>query len=125
MNDYKIMSESYMKAADTGTISRKEAEKKIRVFDFLAACDYEDIYTLFDCGAFNEIVKAYVNRIANDMIEENVIIEEIATEMCDRIGWLLDGIKAEEILKFAPVRYYIIVVSCRGFYFYRVGKVFL
>ncbi len=98
MNGYKIMSESYMKAANTGTISREEAEKKIRVFDFLAACDNDDIYTLFNSSAFNEIVKAYVSRIADDMITENIIIEEIATEMRDCIGWLLDGVSAEEIM---------------------------
>ena len=44
MNGFKLLSDSYKKALSLGEISREEAEKKCRVFDFLATCDKDDFY---------------------------------------------------------------------------------
>lgn len=38
---------------------KKDLERQLRVNEFLAACDDEDIPVLFDSGAFNEIVVRY------------------------------------------------------------------
>ena len=60
MNGFQLLSDSYKKALSLGEISREEAEKKCRVFDFLATCDQDDFYNLFDSSAFNEISKSYM-----------------------------------------------------------------
>lgn len=99
MNGYEVMSQCYRKAVDNDQIDPDEGSRKIRIFDFLASCDQSDIFALFDSSAFNDIVKAYVRRIADDMTEEGEIIEEIADSMKQRISWLLDGVNAENILK--------------------------
>ena len=43
MNGYKIMADSYRKLAENGEIDKDLAEKECRIFDFLAACDNDDI----------------------------------------------------------------------------------
>ena len=53
MNGFALVSDSQRKAAESGMISREEADKKCRVYDFLAACDKEDLYILFDSSALN------------------------------------------------------------------------
>ena len=59
MNGYKLMADSYRKAAEEFKVNATEAEQKARVYDFLATCSDQDINTLFDSGAFNEITKNY------------------------------------------------------------------
>ena len=48
MNGYRLMADSYREAAEKGSISKEEAEKIARNYDYLAGCDTEDIYNLFD-----------------------------------------------------------------------------
>lgn len=38
---------------------RKDFERKVRIYDFLADCEDTDIPLLFDAGAFNEIAIRY------------------------------------------------------------------
>lgn len=68
MNGFTLMADSLRKAAGEGTITTVEAEKKARVYDFLATCDTDDIYTLFDSTAFNEIAKDYMRAAEYDLI---------------------------------------------------------
>ena len=60
MNGFQIMADSYRKAASEGKINKVQADKDIRIYDFLGSCDQVDIYKLFDSSAFNEIVKSYM-----------------------------------------------------------------
>ena len=55
-----MLAESYRKAAQAGIISKEEADKECRIYDFLGTCDDEDFYRLFDSTAFNEIAKSYM-----------------------------------------------------------------
>ena len=48
MNGYELLASSYRLLLKRGEIAEDEAAKKIRVYDFLATCDKEDIYTMVD-----------------------------------------------------------------------------
>ena len=37
-----------------------EVQKKIRIYDFLATCDTDDLCHLVDSSAFNDLIKGYI-----------------------------------------------------------------
>ncbi len=59
MNGFSFMAASYRMAADQGKISKEYADKKIRIFDFLATCDQEDLCCIADSSALNDIMRGY------------------------------------------------------------------
>lgn len=97
MNGYKLMAESYRKAAEEGKISKEEAAKDCRIFDFLASCDQEDIFRLFDSSAFNEIAKSYLRIAVKELIEEEEIEEEQGRAVRNRFSLLFSEKKASEV----------------------------
>ena len=97
MNGYKLMAESYRKAAEEGKISKEEAAKDCRVYDFLASCTQEDIFKLFDSGAFNEIAKSYMRIAVKELIEEEEIEEEQGREVRNRFSLLFSEKTASEV----------------------------
>ena len=97
MNGYKLMAESYRKAAEQGNISKEEAEKTARAYDFLAGCDQEDIFNLFDSSAFNEIAKSYMRLAVKELIEEGTIEEEQGRAVRNRFSLLFSEKKASEV----------------------------
>lgn len=97
MNGYKLLAESYKKAAEEGKISKEEAEKHINVYDFLAHCDLDDIFILYDSSAFNEIAKSYIRIAARELIEEGVIEEEQGRAIRNRFSLLFDEKTAKEV----------------------------
>lgn len=46
MNGYETMSENYKILMQRGEIEKEAAEKAIRVYDFLAGCDTDDLFQL-------------------------------------------------------------------------------
>ena len=57
MNGFKIMADACRKViSDTDCKDKKELEKKIRIYDFLATCDEEDKEILFNSSVFNDRV---------------------------------------------------------------------
>lgn len=99
MNGYSLMADSYRTAAAQGKIDKDTAEKKARLFDFLAGCDQEDIYNLFDSTAFNEIAKDYMRRTVKELTEEGTIDQEQGQAVRNRFALLFDELTAEEITK--------------------------
>ena len=99
MEGYKIMADSYRKAAAEGKISKEEADKIIRSYDYLTECDQEDIYCLFDSSAFNEISKSYLRLAVKELIEENVIDEEQGRAVRNRFALLFSEKTAKDVLK--------------------------
>ena len=97
MDGFKIMSESYRKAAEKGMITKEQADKDCRIYDFLGACDEEDIYTLFDSSAFNEIAKSYMRIAVKELVEEGTLEEEQAQAVRNRFSLLFDEKKAAEV----------------------------
>lgn len=99
MNGYKLMADSYRKAAENGNISKEEAEKIARNYDYLAGCNTEDICNLFDSGAFNEIAKSYLRLAAKELIEEGTIDEEQGRAIRNRFSLLFSEKQANEVYK--------------------------
>lgn len=59
MNGYELMAESYRKAAGNGQIPTDEAEQKARIYDLMSKFTDEDLFTMIDSTAFNDIIRAY------------------------------------------------------------------
>lgn len=97
MNGYKLLSESYKKAAEEGKISKEEAAKHSRVYEFLASCDLDDLFILYDSSAFNEIAKSYIRIAARELIEEGAIDEEQGRAIRNRFSLLFDEKTANEV----------------------------
>ena len=98
MNGFTILSDSYKKALSQGQISREEAEKKCRVYDFLATCDQEDFCNLFDSSAFNEIAKSYLRIAVRELTDEGTIDEEQAQAVRNGYSLLFSEKQAHEVI---------------------------
>lgn len=90
MNGFKIQSQAYRKAAEQGQIEKDFAEKSCRVFDFLAGCDQEDIYSLFDSSVFNDIATGYLDKTLSELISEGVIDEKQGKRILLRMNTMFD-----------------------------------
>lgn len=64
-----------------GEIAEDEAAKKIRVYDFLATCDKEDIYTMVDSSAFNDIIKSFCKKA----LENSSVSEQSAQDVINEL----------------------------------------
>ena len=95
MNGYSIMADSYRKLADEGKLGRKEAEKEARIYDFLSSCDEDDLYSLIDSSAFNDIIRGYVKIAVNN----TDIDEESKKKVMNESRWMFDGKNAKSALK--------------------------
>ena len=65
------MAESYKKLMNEGKIEKEDAEKEIRIYEFLATCDRDDFCRMVDSTAFNDIIRAFLK-----MAVDNADIEE-------------------------------------------------
>lgn len=97
MNGFTLMAESMRKAAAEGTINTVEAEKKARIYEFLATCDTDDIYTLFDSTAFNEIAKDYMRTAVRHLIDKGTIDDEQGAAVRNEYAFLFSEKTAKEI----------------------------
>lgn len=97
MNGFQIMADSYHMAAEQGQISKEEANKKCKAYDYLANCDQEDIYNLFDSSAFNDICKSYLRKAADQLEGEGVLDEEQNAKICRRMNLLFSETTAKEV----------------------------
>ena len=98
MNGFELMSESCRKAAEQGIITQRQADKKCKVYDFLATCDDEDICKLFDSSAFNEIARSYMRLAVKELVEEGTIDEEQGIAVRNRFSLLFDEKTASQVL---------------------------
>lgn len=98
MDGFKLIADTYRKAASEGQITQKQADKDCRIFDFLADCDQDDIYRLFDSSVFNEIAKSYLRIAVKELANEGTIDEEQARAVCNRFSLLFDEMSAREVI---------------------------
>ena len=98
MNGYKLMADSYRKVAEEGMIDKEQADKNIRIYDFLATCDEDDFCKLFDSSAFNEIAKSYLRLAVSELISEDIIDEDQGIAVRNRFRLLFDEKKASEVI---------------------------
>lgn len=94
MNGYKMISDSYKKLADEGKISREDAEKEIRIYDFLATCDIDDLCRIVDSSAFNDIIRAFVKMA----VKNADIDEESQNKVISQLHWIFDEKSAKDLL---------------------------
>ena len=97
MNGFMILADAQRKAADRGMVTAEEAEKKCRVYDFLARCDEEDFYNMFDSSAFNEIAKSYMRLAVKELVSEGTIDEDQGKAVRNRFSLLFDEKQSQEV----------------------------
>lgn len=90
---YKVLAVATRKMAKAGEMDPAAAEKKARLYDFLATCDKADIYTLFDSSAFNSIVQGYVAALLDEWPE---VEEETKEAARGDLARLFDTMTAEQ-----------------------------
>lgn len=95
MNGYEMMADSYRQLVKQGKIDKETADRGIRVYDFLATCDSDDLCRMVDSSAFNDIIRAYLK-----MAVQSADIDEDAREkVVGQLRWLFDEKTAKEVLE--------------------------
>ena len=95
MNGYEMMADSYRQLVKQGKIDKETADREIRVYDFLATCDSDDLCRMVDSSAFNDIIRAYLK-----MAVQSADIDEDAREkVVGQLRWLFDEKMAKEDLE--------------------------
>ncbi|PBH62468.1 hypothetical protein BGU94_18410 [Clostridioides difficile] len=95
MNGYEMMADSYRKLVEDGELDKEVADKEIRIYDFLATCDSDDLCRMADSSAFNDIIRAYLK-----MAVQSADIDEDAREkVVGQLRWLFDEKTAKEVLE--------------------------
>lgn len=95
MNGYSLTAQTYRDLEKKGIYTKEKADKLVRIYEFLATCDKEDICNLFDSSAFNDITRCYILL----SIENSSIDEKIKEEIINNSKYVFDDTTAKEVLK--------------------------
>ena len=95
MNGYEIMAASYRQMVKQGRIDKETADKEIRIYDFLATCDSDDLCRMVDSSAFNDIIRAYLKMA----VQSADIDEDSRNKVVGQLRWLFDEKTAKQVLE--------------------------
>lgn len=95
MNGYEMMADSYRQLVKQGKIDKETADKEIRVYDFLATCDSDDLCRMVDSSAFNDIIRAYLKMA----VQSADIDEDSRNKVVGQLRWLFDEKTAKQVLE--------------------------
>lgn len=95
MNGYEMMADSYRQLVKQGKIDKETADREIRVYDFLATCDSDDLCRMVDSSAFNDIIRAYLKMAVQSADIDEDAREKVVGQLC----WLFDEKMAKEVLE--------------------------
>lgn len=88
MNGFKLIADAHRKQGMT---------RQADLYDFLGDCSTDDICTLFDSSAFNEIAKSYLRKAVSELQDEGTLTEEQAKAVRNRYALLFDEMTAKQI----------------------------
>lgn len=95
MNGYEMMADSYRQLVKQGKVDKETADREIRVYDFLATCDSDDLCRMVDSSAFNDIIRAYLKMA----VQSADIDEDARQKVVGQLRWLFDEKTAKEVLE--------------------------
>ena len=97
MNGYEFTIAGYKQVleSDRKDIDREYIKAEIKALEPFAERTEQEIIKMFDTGAFNEVLKAYCRKA----MENSGIDKEKIDDVMGEIKWLLDTVRAEEIVK--------------------------
>lgn len=100
MNGFKLIADSYRKLVDEGKMAAEEAARTIRINDFLATCDDEDIYTMVDSSAFNDIIRTFCRKaIREAKVDDDEDDREIEKKIMNELRWLFSEKRCKEVME--------------------------
>lgn len=95
MNGYEMMADSYRQLVKQGKIDKETADRGIRVYDFLATCNSDDLCRMVDSSAFNDIIRAYLKMA----VQSADIDEDSRNKVVGQLRWLFDEKTAKQVLE--------------------------
>ena len=95
MNGYTMMADSYRDLMNEGRMDKEVAEKNIRIYEFLATCDKDDICRMVDSSAFNDIIRSFLKlALTNAELDK-----KSRDKALNQLNWIFDEKTAWEVLQ--------------------------